>query len=174
MGCDRVRTRTLQSLYAAGEAGITPLEISTWALRLSHYILKLRAHGLQIEMEREDHKGPVSGWHGRYRLRTAIEFVPSLEAEDEDAEAIVLGWQPRTAVYLSDIGTIVIRQEADGYMDECDDLYLTSIGALQIAIEVADEASIPKPDLKLMAKPLDLGPSKPPAPMHEAIREAAE
>jgi hypothetical protein len=92
----------------------------------------------------------------------------------EGAEAIVLGWQPRTAVYVADNGTIVIRQEADGYVDEDDDLvYLTPMGALQIAwklIEVA-QAGIPKPDRKLMAKPLDLGPKEPPAPLLEQMGE---
>jgi hypothetical protein len=74
--------RTLLALHAAGPAGITALEISTWALRLSHYIFKLRGRGLSIDMEREEHAGPVSGVHGRYRLQTPIEFVPFLGMQE--------------------------------------------------------------------------------------------
>lgn len=73
--------RTLNALVTAGSAGITSLDISTWALRTSHYIYKLRKLGLSIDMEREPHAGPVPGKHGRYRLRTAIQIL-------EDGEAV--------------------------------------------------------------------------------------
>jgi|SRR6185312_11716683 len=96
----------------------------------------------------------------------------------DDADAVVLSWQPRTAVYRSESGNVIIRQEADGmYDDEDDQVFLTPMGALQTAwrlIEVAHEAGIPKPDRKLMAKPLDLGPVEPPGPLLRAMQEAAE
>lgn len=60
----------------ADNKGFTSLEISTWALRLSHYIYLLRNDGLTITMEREDHDGPVGdGWHGRYRLKNRVEII---------------------------------------------------------------------------------------------------
>jgi len=50
--------RTLQSLIIAGDSGVTALEISSWALRLSHYVFVLRTeHNLNIEMRREEHEG---------------------------------------------------------------------------------------------------------------------
>ena len=67
--------RTLLALHAAGNAGITALEVSSWALRLAHYQMKLRRLGLVIDMEREEHFAPARGWHGRYFLRTPIEIV---------------------------------------------------------------------------------------------------
>jgi len=66
--------RTLLALVAAQERGCTALEISTWALRLAHYIYCLRRLDLDIPLERETHEG---GWHGRYRLRTALEILDS-------------------------------------------------------------------------------------------------
>ena len=85
-GSDRIlavegqECRTLVALYKAGEAGITSLDISTWALRTSHYIYKLRKLGLAIDMEREPHDGLVPGKHGRYRLRTPIELIQAPDA----------------------------------------------------------------------------------------------
>jgi hypothetical protein len=72
--------RTLAALYDAGPAGITALEMSTWALRLAHYVMKLKKQGLSIEMLREKHAGPVPGWHGRYVLRSQIEILEAREA----------------------------------------------------------------------------------------------
>jgi hypothetical protein len=73
--------RTLMALVDSGPRGITALDISTWALRLSHYVFVLRSeHGLLIEMVREDHDGPAGkGWHGRYFLQSSvvIESVPA-------------------------------------------------------------------------------------------------
>jgi hypothetical protein len=80
LGSDRVYTvegqeaRTLVALHDAGPVGITALEVSTWALRTAHYVMKLRRLGLAILMVREKHGGPVPGWHGRYFLRSAIQF----------------------------------------------------------------------------------------------------
>lgn len=63
--------QTLDALIRAGERGITSLEISSWALRLSHYVFILRTeHGLAISCEMEEHDGPYPGRHGRYRLET--------------------------------------------------------------------------------------------------------
>src|SRR5436190_4076120 len=45
LGADRVcevegqEARTLAALQRAGAAGITALEVSTWALRLAHYVM---------------------------------------------------------------------------------------------------------------------------------------
>lgn len=74
--------RTLLALCDAGARGITALEVSTWALRLAHYCLKLRKQGLSIPMEREDHAGPVKGWHGRYRLETQVEILGEYSAKE--------------------------------------------------------------------------------------------
>ena len=67
--------RTLNALIAAGSGGITSLEMSSWALRLAHYAMKLRRLGLDIETVREDHHHPVKGWHARYILKTSIQIL---------------------------------------------------------------------------------------------------
>ena len=66
--------RALRALVHAGAKGVTALEISSWALRLSHYIFMLRTrHGLVIEMTREPHGDGADGrWHGRYVLRSPV------------------------------------------------------------------------------------------------------
>jgi hypothetical protein len=95
---------------------------------------------------------------------------------NDDAKSIVLGWQPRTAVYATNGGGIAIRQECDGFSDDRDDqILLTAMGALQVAwkiIEVAHGLDLPKPDRKLMAKSIDLGPSGPPAALFPALATA--
>lgn len=69
--------RTLLALVKAGAAGVTALEVASWAFRLSHYVMALRhRHRLAIPMQWEAHEG---GKHGRYVLRstvTIIEVVP--------------------------------------------------------------------------------------------------
>jgi hypothetical protein len=96
----------------------------------------------------------------------------------DDAEAIVLEWQPRTAVCRTKGGSVCIRQECDGYTEDRDDqILLTPLGALQVGwkiIETAHEVGIPKPDRKVLAKALDLGPSEPPGPLLQVMQEAAE
>ncbi len=74
--------RTLFHLIQAGKKGITALEISSWALRLSHYIFILRTeYFLEIEMVREPHGGPAGeGWHGRYFLHTSVKILSDSEA----------------------------------------------------------------------------------------------
>jgi hypothetical protein len=67
--------RCLLALHEAGAHGVTSLEISSWALRTSHYVYKLRKLGLAIDMEREKHGGVAPGHHGRYRLLTGIQIL---------------------------------------------------------------------------------------------------
>jgi steroid 5-alpha reductase family enzyme len=71
--------QTLLGLSEAGAKGIITLELSsTWALRLSAYIHRLRSqHGLDIQTVREEHDG---GWHGRYLLLTDTEILEVWEA----------------------------------------------------------------------------------------------
>lgn len=65
--------RALDALIIAGNAGTTALEISTWALRLSHYIHILRRdYGLSISMELEPHS---TGQHGRYFLNSSVKVI---------------------------------------------------------------------------------------------------
>ena len=71
--------QTLRALTEAGPKGVTALEMSSWALRLAHYIHILRTrHGLNIETRTEPHEG---GTHGRYFLKTSIELI---DADDGD------------------------------------------------------------------------------------------
>lgn len=86
LGADRIcevegqEARTLAALHDAGATGITALEVSTWALRLAHYVMKLKKLGLSIDMVREKHSGPVPGWHGRYILRSQVSILDKSEA----------------------------------------------------------------------------------------------
>lgn len=65
--------QTLLALVQTGDAGVTSLEISTWALRLSAYIHTLRHdYGLDIYTRYEPHDG---GKHARYFLLTAVEII---------------------------------------------------------------------------------------------------
>ena len=77
--------RSLAALVAAGSAGITALEVSTWALRLAHYCYKLKKLGLTIDCEREPHGGIAPGKHGRYRLKTAVEIIEAPAAGNVEA-----------------------------------------------------------------------------------------
>lgn len=65
--------RTLLALVAAGDNGITALEVSTWAFRLAAYCHALRRLGVPISTSREPHEG---GWHGRYRLEGKVKLQP--------------------------------------------------------------------------------------------------
>jgi hypothetical protein len=38
-------------------------------------VMKLKRLGLSIDMVREKHSGPAPGWHGRYFLRSGIQFL---------------------------------------------------------------------------------------------------
>lgn len=78
--------RSLAALVAAGPRGITALEVSTWALRLAHYAMKLRRLGLAIEMVKEPHEGPGGKhWHGRYILKSPVEVVEVSDSRDAEA-----------------------------------------------------------------------------------------
>jgi hypothetical protein len=58
--------RALVALVKAGPAGVTALEVNSWAFRQAAYVHRLRTeNGLAIVTEREKHDG---GWHGRYVL----------------------------------------------------------------------------------------------------------
>ncbi len=62
--------KALGALLAAGAAGVTALEVNSWAYRLGAYVHTLRHdYGLTIETVRELHDG---GWHGRYVLRSPV------------------------------------------------------------------------------------------------------
>lgn len=60
----------LLSLMRAGNAGCTP--ISRPAPRWSHYVFKLRGHGINVETIDENHGGSFSGSHARYVLRDRL------------------------------------------------------------------------------------------------------
>ena len=62
--------KALAALLSAGAAGVTALEVNSWAYRLGAYVHTLRHdYGLAIETLRELHEG---GWHGRYVLRSPV------------------------------------------------------------------------------------------------------
>lgn len=68
--------KALSALVKAGAAGVTALEVSSWAYRLGAYVHTLRHDfGLEIETCREPHEG---GWHARYVLHSPVSI-----AEDE-------------------------------------------------------------------------------------------
>jgi hypothetical protein len=65
--------RTLLALVKAEAAGVTALEIASWAFRLSHYVMVLRhKHRLAIPLLWEAHEG---GKHGRYVLRSSVTIL---------------------------------------------------------------------------------------------------
>jgi hypothetical protein len=75
--------QTLDALAKAGPAGITSQEVGGWAVRLSHYIFRLRRdHGLSIDMELEEHGGAFPGQHGRYRLLSRVRIVEPSAGRD--------------------------------------------------------------------------------------------
>lgn len=69
---------TLAQLVAAGPNGVTP--ILSPAPRWSHYVLRLRRSGLNIETIRVPNSGAFRGTHGRYVLRSAVRVLASDEA----------------------------------------------------------------------------------------------
>ena len=67
--------RTLAALISSGSAVITALELSSWALRLAHYIFVLRSeYDLTIITHDEKHN---EGSHGRYVLVTPVTLAPA-------------------------------------------------------------------------------------------------
>lgn len=63
----------LLKLVKAGDAGVTSIE--NIGPRASHYVLKLRRMGVQIETKSESHGGVFAGSHGRYILRSKVKVV---------------------------------------------------------------------------------------------------
>lgn len=75
--------QTLRELIKAGDEGITAQEVSSWALRMSHYIDVLRKdsrYRLHIETVMEGHEVPGMGpgQHARYILRTRCELIDDM------------------------------------------------------------------------------------------------
>ncbi|WP_420429070.1 winged helix domain-containing protein [Kordiimonas sp.] len=70
--------KVLNHLIANGEHGVTAQEVSSWLLRMSEYIRRLRAdYGLHIVTVKEEHTDPwgKQGWHGRYILKDAVRMA---------------------------------------------------------------------------------------------------
>jgi hypothetical protein len=68
----------LDLLKTRGDKGVTTIEVS--GARMSHYVMKLRRKGLDIETADERHSGPFAGSHGRYVLRSSITVLKLLRA----------------------------------------------------------------------------------------------
>ncbi len=65
--------KALVALVENGAAGVTALEVHSWAYRLGAYVHTLRHdYGLAIETVHEDHEG---GWHARYRLLSPVSII---------------------------------------------------------------------------------------------------
>jgi hypothetical protein len=74
--------QTLEALICAGRGGITARDVGGWAVRLSHYVFKLRrTYGLQINMIEEEHGGEFPGKHGRYFLQDRVEIISTPDRE---------------------------------------------------------------------------------------------
>lgn len=73
----------------------------------------------------------------------------------DDADSIILSYQPPTAVYSTRGGGVCIRQQKD-YTEEYDpEILLTPQGALAVAWALIEEAhlvGLPSPSLSLMAE----------------------
>jgi len=74
INCNGREAQSLLALIAAGNAGITSLDMGRagWAIRLAAYIGDLRKMGVAIRTDRERH---VGGNHGRYTLTEPIKIV---------------------------------------------------------------------------------------------------
>ena len=72
---------TLAHLIGARETGIIPLDSP--APRWSAYVHTLRKRSLDISTVDEPHACPYSGTHGRYVLRTSLEVLKTVFAEDK-------------------------------------------------------------------------------------------
>lgn len=68
--------QTLEAFVASNGKGITSQDVGGWAVRLSHYVFKLRTvYGLTIETVEEEHGGEFPGKHGRYFLRSNVTLL---------------------------------------------------------------------------------------------------
>jgi len=75
--------QTLEHLIKAGPAGITALEMASWAVRLSHYVWVLRhKHGLAIHTTFEEHRGDYPGKHARYTLLSQVRLSNAEQEQD--------------------------------------------------------------------------------------------
>lgn len=68
--------KAIRALVHAGSQGVTAQEVAGWAYRFAAYCHDLRKRGLEIETQREAHKG---GWHGRHVLHTPVRLEPILD-----------------------------------------------------------------------------------------------
>lgn len=76
---------TLLALSRAGAAGVTALEMSSWALRLGHYVWVLRhRYGLPIDTAMEPHDG---GHHARYTMLTGDLEITAVQYRDQERAA---------------------------------------------------------------------------------------
>src|SRR4051812_16433880 len=72
--------QTLWYLVECKEAGVTALQMSSWALRLAAYIHILRSkYGLDIQTISEPHDG---GQHARYVMHTPVEIIEVTPIKD--------------------------------------------------------------------------------------------
>lgn len=67
---------TLRKLIDAGDRGISLMDHI--GPRISHYIFKLRKHGIAIETRDEKHGGDYPGYHARYRLCSRLSVLQEL------------------------------------------------------------------------------------------------
>lgn len=111
--------------------------------------------------------------------------------DGDDEESVILVYQPRTAVYASRGGNVIVRQEKDAYEEDDPQLLFTPQGALAAAwemIRTAHSIGLPVPPLLEMgadsaqAREVPAQPSGPvvhrPAPAEPgpllAVMEAAK
>lgn len=95
---------------------------------------------------------------------------------EKDRDAIILGYQPPTAVYSTTRGDICIRQKADPQEEYDPELFLTPQGALAVAWALIEEAhlvGLPQPSLSLMVESAHW-PPKPAATNQPAPRPIEE
>jgi hypothetical protein len=74
---------------------------------------------------------------------------------DKDSDAMVLGYQPPTAIYRTKSGSVVIRQKAYEMEEYDPQVFLTPQGALAVAWRLIEEAhleGLPSPSLSLMTE----------------------
>lgn len=84
----------------------------------------------------------------------------------KDADAVVLPYQPQTAVYANGQGQVVVRQEKSDWEEYDPTILLTPQGALTVAwamIEEARRVGLPEPPPALRP-----GGGADPAPVHTA------
>jgi hypothetical protein len=99
--------------------------------------------------------------------------------DGDDADSVILPYQPRTAVYSTRGGGICIRQERDAYEEDDPQLLLTPQGALAVAWALIEEAhltGLPTPSLSLMVESEHWPPihrrGEPPAPAGPVVEPA--